>query len=42
MVVTVVIVVFGYGIYKLYELGLKNGSNEECGSSFDSLNVGRI
>ena len=32
---------FGYGVYLLYELGLENVSNDDCGS-FDSLNVGKI
>ena len=39
--VAVVIGGFGYGIYELYELGLENGSNDDCGS-FDSLSVGKI
>ena len=39
--VTGVIGGFGYGVYELYDLGLKNGGNDDCGS-FDSLNVGRI
>ena len=32
---------FGYGVYLLYELGLENDSNDDCGS-LDSLNVGKI